>query len=162
MTDNKIDAKSTPLAKTEPVDQSAINGSKTDKAGSTQRTNAPIDATTLTSNASATEVPSKTTPEPEATMKKVTISIAGINYSVFCPVNEESELREAVHYINDFTVNIKREAPHLKQENLLVLACLNLYEKIHANNKLATKHQQDSDQTEVLLNKVIADAKSIL
>lgn len=154
MTDNKIDAKSKPLAKTEPVDQSATNDNKTDKAA--------VDETPLTSNASATKVPSKTTPEPEATMKKVTISIAGINYSVFCPVNEESELREAVYYINDFTVNIKREAPHLKQENLLVLACLNLYEKIHANNKLATKHQQDSDQTEVLLNKVIADAQSIL
>lgn len=139
MTDNKIDAKSKPLAKTEPVDQ-----------------------TPLTNNVSATKIPSKTAPEPEATMKKVTISIAGINYSVFCPVNEESELREAVYHINDFTMNIKREAPHLKQENLLVLACLNLHEKIHANNKLASKHQQDSDQTEALLNKVIADAQSIL
>ena len=46
MTDNKIDAKSKPLAKTEPVDQSTTNDNKTDKAASAQRTNAASDATT--------------------------------------------------------------------------------------------------------------------
>lgn len=99
---------------------------------------------------------------PEPQMKKVDIVIAGVTYQIYCPVNEEAELRSAVYYINDFLLNIKREAPNLGQENLLVLCCLNLYEKIHAHKKSDTETAQASKQAQALLGKIMEDAKSIL
>ncbi|WLP94063.1 cell division protein ZapA [Psychrobacter sp. M13] len=167
MTDNTFDDKKMPPTKIVASDQTKANEPKTDNANksastTSSATDASASASKSTANKANSSATSKTAAKPEAAMKKVDIAIAGVNYSVFCPVNEESELREAVYYINDFTVNIKRESPNLKQENLLVLACLNLYEKIHANNKMDVTRKQDSDQTEALLNKVIADAQSIL
>ncbi len=159
---NTLDDKKTPPTKTSVSDQAKANEPKTDNANKSASTTSSATNALASKNKANSSATSKTAPKPEAAMKKVDIAIAGVNYSVFCPANEESELREAVYYINDFTVNIKREAPNLKQENLLVLACLNLYEKIHANNKMDVTRKQDSDQTEALLNKVIADAQSIL
>ena len=161
MTDNTLDDKSKPLLTT-TLDQAKTSEPKTEVADKSQSTLSLATDALANKSASNNKAPSKPAPKPEAAMKKVDINIAGVNYSVFCPADEESELREAVYYINDFTVNIKREAPNLKQENLLVLACLNLYEKIHANNKMDVTRKQDSDQTEALLHKVIADAQSIL
>jgi len=99
---------------------------------------------------------------PESQMKKVDIVIAGVTYQIYCPVNEEAELRSAVYYINDFILNIKREAPNLGQENLLVLCCLNLYEKIHTHKKTDDETAQASKQAGVLLSKIMKDAQSIL
>lgn len=163
MTDNTLDDQSKQPLATKTLDQAKTNEPKTEDANKSQSTlSLATDSNTLADKSASNNKTTKIAAKTEAVMKKVNIVIAGANYSVFCPADEESELREAVHYINDFTVNIKREAPNLKQENLLVLACLNLYEKIHANNKMDATRQQDSDQTEALLNKVIADAQSIL
>ncbi|MEC5209396.1 cell division protein ZapA [Psychrobacter sp. PL15] len=104
--------------------------------------------------------PATKTPEPQ--MKKVDIAIAGITYQIYCPINEEQELRSAVYYINNFVLDIKREAPNLSQENLLVLCCLNLYEKISAHEKTSDTHQNESKQSEALLSKIMQDAQSIL
>ncbi len=115
----------------------------------------------VTSNNTASNANTKpTAPEPQ--MKKVDIVIAGVTYQIYCPVNEEAELRSAVYYINDFILNIKREAPNLGQENLLVLCCLNLYEKIHAHKKTNDETAQASKQAELLLSKIMKDAQSIL
>jgi cell division protein ZapA len=95
-------------------------------------------------------------------VKQVDIAIAGVTYSIFCPEPEEEELRAAVHYINNFALDIKKGAPSLSQENLLVLSCLNLYEKIHEHNKTDDNQQQESKQTEALLSKIIQDTQSIL
>lgn len=95
-------------------------------------------------------------------MKKVDIAIAGTTYQIFCPINEEQELRSAVYYINNSVLDIKREAPNLGQENLLVLCCLNLYEKIHAHKKASEDQHNESKQSEALLSKIMNDAQSIL
>lgn len=95
-------------------------------------------------------------------MKKVDIAIAGITYQIFCPINEEQELRSAVYYINNSVLDIKREAPNLGQENLLVLCCLNLYEQIHAHKKASEDQHNESKQSEALLSKIMNDAQSIL
>ena len=100
--------------------------------------------------------------QPEPQMKKVNIVIAGITYQIYCPVNGEEELRAAVYYINNFLLDIKKEAPRLSQEHLLVLCCLNLYEKIHANNKTNEANKQQSLQTEAMLSNIIKEAQSIL
>ncbi len=102
------------------------------------------------------------TNSPEPKMKKADIAIAGTTYSVYCPVDEEDELRSAVHYINNFALEIKKDAPNLSQENLLVLSCLNLYEKINANKKRAEERKTQDDESEALLQKIIKDAQSVL
>ncbi len=94
--------------------------------------------------------------------KKLDIVIAGTTYAIFCPADEEAELRAAEDYLNNFASNIKKEAPNLNQENLLVLSCLNLYEKINANKTSETERQQQSKQNEQLLNKIMQETQSIL
>lgn len=115
---------------------------------------------TLESSAAQDTPTKKTDPEPQ--MKKVDIVIAGITYQIYCPVHEEAELRSAVYYINNFLLDIKKNAPSLSQENLLVLCCLNLYEKIHSNAKAAEDAAQASKQAKMLLSKIMKDAQSVL
>lgn len=100
------------------------------------------------------------TPEPQ--IKKVDISIAGVTYPIYCPVHEQEELRSAVFYINDYAQELRKDAPSLSQENLLVLCCLNLYEKIHANQRDDEDRLQESSRSDALLNKILNDAQSIL
>ena len=88
--------------------------------------------------------------------------IAGASYPIFCPADEEQELRAAEKFINDFATNIKKDAPKLNQENLLVLSCLNLYEQINAHKKSEAERQQQSKQNEQLLNKIMQEAQSVL
>lgn len=99
---------------------------------------------------------------PESQLKKIDIIIAGIAYPIFCPVSEEEELRAAVYDINNAMLDLKKEAPNLPQENLLVLYCLNLHEKISDNNKSNIHRSNESRQTEALLSKIMNDAQSIL
>ena len=107
---------------------------------------------------SATKVNSA--PQPQ--IKKVDIAIAGVSYPIYCPVHEQEELYAAVSYINDYALNLKRDAPSLSQESLLVLCCLNLHEKIHVNQRSDEDRLQQDKQSEALLNKVMKDAHSIL
>lgn len=112
--------------------------------------------------AAATKDATAKTSAPEPQMKKVDIVIAGITYQIYCPVHEEAELRSAVYYINNFLLDIKKGAPSLSQENLLVLCCLNLYEKIHTQTKASDDAAQASKQAEMLLSKIMKDAQSVL
>lgn len=144
------------------------NNSKTaanDKPHSQKTQNLPEQ----TNNAKKTPVETAATKDataktsaPEPQMKKVDIVIAGITYQIYCPVHEEAELRSAVYYINNFLLDIKKGAPSLSQENLLVLCCLNLYEKIHTQTKASDDAAQASKQAEMLLRKIMKDAQSVL
>lgn len=115
---------------------------------------APINPTT----AGATSKPMT----PESQVKKVDIVIAGVTYPIYCPIHEQEELLSAVSYINNYALDLRREAPSLSQESLLVLCCLNLYEKIHANQRSEEDRLQQDKQSEALLNKIMKDAQSIL
>lgn len=115
---------------------------------------APISPTT----AGATSTPMT----PESQVKKVDIVIAGVTYPIYCPIHEQEELLSAVSYINNYALDLRREAPSLSQESLLVLCCLNLYEKIHANQRSEEDRLQQDKQSEALLNKIMKDAQSIL
>ena len=115
---------------------------------------APISPTT----AGATSKPMT----PESQVKKVDIVIAGVTYPIYCPIHEQEELLSAVSYINNYALDLRREAPSLSQESLLVLCCLNLYEKIHANQRSEEDRLQQDKQSETLLNKIMKDAQSIL
>ena len=125
----------------------------------TQNSNANSNKTNnSTVNSSAAKPVS--TPEPQ--IKKVDVAIAGVTYPIYCPVHEQEELHSAVSYINNYALDLKRDAPSLSQESLLVLCCLNLYEKIHTNQRNEEDRLQQSKQSEALINKIMKDAHSIL
>ena len=146
-------------------------------AENTQVKTNPVDKNqvkTIISNASNSANAQKNTPSgaakpdtnvtrpAEPQIKKVDISIAGITYPIYCPVHEEEELRAAVFYINDYVLDLRRNAPSLSQESLLLLCCLNLHEKIQTNKRDEEDRSQQDKQSVALLNKVIQDAHSIL
>ncbi|MCG3859313.1 cell division protein ZapA [Psychrobacter sp. Ps2] len=140
---------------------------KNTQAPSAPVTSAPVPAqktTPAASNISSAmaQTNTKTPKAPEPQIKKVDIAIAGVTYPIFCPVHEQEELLSAVSYINNYALELKRDAPSLSQESILVLCCLNLYEKIHANQRSDEDRLQKDKQSEALLNKIMKDAHSIL
>ena len=140
--------------KTNPADKNKVK---------TSTSNASNSANAQTNTPSGAAKPDTNVTRPaEPQIKKVDISIAGITYPIYCPVHEEEELRAAVFYINDYVLDLRRNAPSLSQESLLVLCCLNLYEKIQTNKRDEEDRSQKDKQSVALLNKVIQDAHSIL
>ena len=115
-----------------------------------------------TNNSTVNSSAAKPVSTPEPQIKKVDVAIAGVTYPIYCPVHEQEELHSAVSYINNYALDLKRDAPSLSQESLLVLCCLNLYEKIHANQRNEEDRLQQSKQSEALINKIMKDAHSIL
>lgn len=122
---------------------------------------------TIISNSAKEAVPAQpeasTTPvveEPQ--FKKVAIAIAGKTYQVNCPTSEEEALRKSVSYINTFALNLKSDMPRIGQEDLLVLCCLNLYEKLQEQKASNNSELLLSQEADTLLDKIIKDAKSML
>ena len=151
--------------------QSTVTESKNNQTQNTQAQKAmPNNSNTQNNNANSNKTNNSTvnssaakpvsTPEPQ--IKKVDVAIAGVTYPIYCPVHEQEELHSAVSYINNYALDLKRDAPSLSQESLLVLCCLNLYEKIHANQRNEEDRLQQSKQSEALINKIMKDAHSIL
>ena len=129
----------------------------------TQNNNASSNANSnKTNNSTVNSSAAKPVSTPEQQIKKVDVAIAGVTYPIYCPVHEQEELHSAVSYINNYALDLKRDAPSLSQESLLVLCCLNLYEKIHANQRNEEDRLQQSKQSEALINKIMKDAHSIL
>lgn len=141
----------TQAQKAMPNNSNTQNNSANNTANSNKTNNSTV-------NSSAAKPIS--TPEPQ--IKKVDVAIAGVTYPIYCPVHEQEELHSAVSYINNYALDLKRDAPSLSQESLLVLCCLNLYEKIHTNQRNEEDRLQQSKQSEALINKIMKDAHSIL
>ncbi len=187
MTDNRTDSQKPALETTKNSTVTAANNSKTPPAQtqdtSTQSRVAQSQAARPSVNANSSskttdpnksndmnnktaklvaEPQTKKSEHKQPESKKIDIVIAGVSYPIFCPADEEQELRAAEKFINDFATNIKKDAPKLNQENLLVLSCLNLYEQINAHKKSEAERQQQSKQNEQLLNKIMQEAQSVL
>lgn len=123
--------------------------------------NTEVNDSTLSAHTTYSDA-SKADSTSESLTKKVDIVLAGVTYPIFCPVNEEPELRSAVYELNNFMLDLKKQAPNQSQENILVLCCLNLYEKVNAQKRLVADQLNENKQTEVMLSKIINDARSIL
>ncbi|WP_296206324.1 cell division protein ZapA [Psychrobacter sp. UBA3962] len=93
--------------------------------------------------------------EPE--YAAVDISILEKSYTINCPVGEEHELFAASDFINNFIEDLRAQAPHLPHENLLVLCCLNLYEKLQQSKNIATANEQSIEQANQLIEQMIQD-----
>lgn len=83
------------------------------------------------------------------TIKKVDILINGRSYTINCPESEEPALQRAASYINQFMQDVRRQAPQLPQEELLVLCALTLFEK---SESLQHYQQIESDAQEMVHN----------
>ncbi len=165
------DDRANPVESQNKNTQSTVTESINNQAQNTQAQKAiPNNSNTQNSNSNSNKTNNSTvnssaakpisTPEPQ--IKKVDVAIAGVTYPIYCPVHEQEELHSAVSYINNYALDLKRDAPSLSQESLLVLCCLNLYEKIHANQRNEEDRLQQSKQSEALINKIMKDAHSIL
>lgn len=158
---NPVDSQK-PMPNNSNTDSSNTNSNN---ANSASANSASANSTTTngsTVNSSAARPAAKASSTPEPQIKKVDVAIAGVTYPIYCPVHEQEELHSAVSYINNYALDLKRDAPSLSQESLLVLCCLNLYEKIHTNQRSEEDRLQQSKQSEALLNKIMKDAHSIL
>ena len=158
---NPVDSQK-PMPNNSNTDSSNTNSNNANSASTNSASANSASANSSTVNSSAARPAAKPTSTPEPQIKKVDVAIAGVTYPIYCPVHEQEELHSAVSYINNYALDLKRDAPSLSQESLLVLCCLNLYEKIHANQRSEEDRLQQSKQSEALLNKIMKDAHSIL
>lgn len=94
--------------------------------------------------------------------KLVDVVISGVTYPIQCPANEVHALQKASDFINQFIGDIRKQAPTLSHENLLVLCCLNLYEQIDSQKSQHKHHQLENERMQVLIKKISQDAQSIL
>ncbi|WP_201619175.1 cell division protein ZapA [Psychrobacter maritimus] len=158
---NPVDSQK-PMPNNSNTDSSNTDSSNTNSNNANSASANSTNTNSSTVNSSAARPAAKPTSPPEPQIKKVDVAIAGVTYPIYCPVHEQEELHSAVSYINNYALDLKRDAPSLSQESLLVLCCLNLYEKIHANQRSEEDRLQQSKQSEALLNKIMKDAHSIL
>ena len=158
---NPVDSQK-PMPNNSNTDSSNTNSNNANSASANSASANSTHTNSSTVNSSAARSAAKAASAPEPQIKKVDVAIAGVTYPIYCPVHEQEELHSAVSYINNYALDLKRDAPILSQESLLVLCCLNLYEKIHANQRSEEDRLQQSKQSEALLNKIMKDAHSIL
>ena len=154
---NPVDSQK-PMPNNSNTDSSNTNSNNANSASA----NSASANSTTTNSSTVNSSAAKAASAPEPQIRKVDVAIAGVTYPIYCPVHEQEELHSAVSYINNYALDLKRDAPSLSQESLLVLCCLNLYEKIHANQRSEEDRLQQSKQSEALLNKIMKDAHSIL
>lgn len=95
--------------------------------------------------------------EPEPEFTGIDIQVLNKVYTINCPIGEEDELFEANDFINSFIADLQSQAPQLPHENLLVLCCLNLYEKLQQSNSLVAQKEQDIEQASQLIEQMIKD-----
>ncbi len=118
--------------------------------------------TTATEKPKATKKPKKVDTKAKQEIVNVPITISGATYSVNCPVNEQDELEKAVLYINHFIRSVRKSAPTLSYENLLVLCCLNMYEEMRQQRNAQENIRENDKQMKALIDKITRDARSIL
>lgn len=90
-------------------------------------------------------------------VKKVDIFINARTYTINCPANEQPALERASSYINQFIQDIRRQAPQLPQEELLVLCALTLYEKSEQLDALRAQNAE----AETLVNEMLAQLDTV-
>lgn len=93
-----------------------------------------------------------------AEFKKIDVFVNGRSYTINCPASEEAELQRAANYVNQFVQDIRKQAPQLTQEELLVLCSLNLYEKAEA----LQQHLDTEITAKNMVQGMIEDTQSLL
>lgn len=90
--------------------------------------------------------------------KKIDIFINGHSYGINCPADEEDNLKRAATYIQQFIQDIRKQAPNIAQEELLVLCALSLYEK----SENLQQHLDQETQAKTLVQQMLDDTKELI
>lgn len=96
--------------------------------------------------------------------KPVHISIAGTPHRIICPTDAIKSLEKNAEQLNEKIRNIRREitGKNPNNEELLVLACLELYDQIQALTDEVAAYKEQENQAISLINKINKEAYSIL
>jgi len=84
-------------------------------------------------------------------MAHIDISILGQQYKIACPEGEELTLQNSVDQFNEQIRNIKSSARTLRNEQVIVLAALNL---CHQLNVEKTKHKEHTEKLDQRIQKM--------
>ncbi len=90
--------------------------------------------------------------------KKIDIFINGHSYGINCPTDEEDNLKRAASYMQQFIQDIRKHAPSIAQEELLVLCALSLYEK----SENLQQHLDQEIQAEKMIQDMLADTQVLI
>lgn len=112
--------------------------------------------------AQAKKTAAKPTPATLTNIKTIDIVIAGATYSINCPVNEQDALIRASDYINATIKDLRKNAPALTHEHLLVLCCLNMFGQMDKQGKQQKSALLQEQAVQKLLDKITKEAESIL
>lgn len=150
-------------SKSNQVNQDSTETSLTENkaiksSDSTQKPSETVSSLPTTSTIATTPL----TPTKPKEIRTVDVFIGGATYPINCPVDEKDELDKAVLYINHFFREIRKDAPTLEHENLLVLCCLNMYEEMKQQKNTEATIRENDKQMQTLIEKITKDAKSIV
>lgn len=92
-------------------------------------------------------------------MANVEISILGQQYKIACPDGEEQTLQNTVEQFNDKLKNIKNNSRALRNEQLIVMAALNI---CHELNTEKAKNQKQAEQLNERIQKLQQSIETVL
>jgi len=92
-------------------------------------------------------------------MANVEISILGQQYKIACPSGEEQALHNTVEQFNDKLQNIKNNSRALRNEQVVVMAALNI---CHELNTEKAKNQKNADQLNERIQKLQQSIEAVL
>ncbi|MFT6928355.1 MAG: cell division protein ZapA [Psychromonas sp.] len=92
-------------------------------------------------------------------MAHIDISILGQQYKISCPEGEELTLQNSVDQFNEKIRNIKSSARTLRNEQVIVLAALNL---CHELNVEKTQHQEQTKELDQRIQKINESMNQVL
>lgn len=134
------------------------NNSGNDVSGNLTPPNLSLSDTPTTKP--APQVISTSTP----TITSVDISIAGTPHRISCPSSEVATLNRISDEMNDALRDIRRAAQgkNLNNEALLVLHCLDLYDRIATLQEKLDTLSQNHQSASALIDKIIKDTQAVI
>jgi len=92
-------------------------------------------------------------------MANVEISILGQQYKIACPDGEEQTLQNTVEQFNDKLKSIKNNSRALRNEQLIVMAALNICHELNAEK---AKNQKNAEQLNERIQKLQQSIETVL
>ena len=87
----------------------------------------------------------------------VSVQLLGKSYDVGCKPEDQQSLKQAGLKINQMMLDIKKTAPNLSQEKLLVLSALTLCTQLGDNEK----NSEETYKSARLLEKMIVETRHL-
>lgn len=94
----------------------------------------------------------------------VNITIAGTPHNIVCPQTEVENVRQHAERLHENLINLRQEikGKNLNNEVLLVLHCFELYDQLNELKARQKFANDDSQRAQMILDKLIDNAKALL